>query len=303
MDAKDLKYQTNCTQIRKQLDRGHHMAYPFDEIDWNEVWKAQIQRNRESSPGRDCARIWESRESALKFWDMCMKNPDRISKTLAGTNINPESRVLDIGAGPGTLAIPFSKEVAHVTAVEPAEGMGSVLLEKAALAEVDNISLVQKRWEDVDVEVDLEPPYDVVIASFSLGMPNIREAIKKMVEASSKYVYLYHFAGETHWDRQFRDLWPKLHGKDYHPGPKSEVLYNVLYQMGIYPHVRTFRLMHSQMFVNMEEALENLRPQFKVVTEEQERILQDHLGQVLIEGNGPFVLPASSVRVKMWWKK
>jgi hypothetical protein len=36
---------------------------------------------------------------------------------------------------------------------------------------VQNISVVQKRWEDVDVKEDLQPPYDVVIASFSLGMP------------------------------------------------------------------------------------------------------------------------------------
>ena len=279
-----------------------YMAYHFDDIDWNEVWKAKIRRNRDSSPGRDCARIWESRESALKFWDMCMKNPDRISKTIAETDIGPDSRVLDIGAGPGTLAVPFSKKVAHVTAVEPAEGMGSVLKEKAASENAENISLVQKRWEDVDVKVDLEPPYDVVIASFSLGMPDIKEAIAKMVEASSKHVYLYHFAGETHWDRHFQDLWPKLHGKEYHPGPKADVLYNVLYQMGIYPHVRTFRLMHSQMFASIEEAMKNLGPQYKVTTEEQERILQDHLREVLVEDNGALILPASSIRVKMWWK-
>lgn len=288
--------------MRDQFDRGHHMAYPFDEIDWNEVWKAKIRRNRDSSPGRDCARIWESRESALKFWDMCMKNPDRISKTISGTDISPGSRVLDIGAGPGTLAIPFSKKVAHVTAVEPAEGMGSVLKEMAASENVDNISLVQKRWEDIDVKADLEPPYDVVIASFSLGMPDIREAIAKMVEASSNHVYLYHFAGETHWDRHFQDLWPKLHGKEYHPGPKSDVLYNVLYQMGIYPHVRTFRLMHSQTFANMVEAMKNLGPQYKITTEEQERILQGYLDQVLVKDNGALILPASSIRVKIWWK-
>ena len=41
-----------------------------------------------------------------------------------------ESRVLDIGAGPGTLAIPFDQKVAHVTAVEPAECMCSVMREK-----------------------------------------------------------------------------------------------------------------------------------------------------------------------------
>ncbi len=276
---------------------------PMTEIDWNEVWKDLMNRSREVSCARDCARIWESQESALKFWNMAQENSGRVERTIAGTDITPESRVLDIGSGPGTLAIPFAKKVAHVTVVEPAEGMLSVLREKMAEEGVDNIKVVQKRWEDVSVAEDLDPPYDVVIASFSLGMADIRAAIEKMIEAASGRIYLYHFAGETHWDRDCRDLWPRLHGKEYTPGPKSDVLYNVLYQMGIYPHVRTFRLQHSQRFSSMEEAMMYFHHQYHIATAEQEAIVRDHLGRVLKEENGGFSLPASSIRVKIWWEK
>ena len=99
---------------------------------------------------------------------MCQQERSRIDKTVWETDISEGSRVLDIGAGPGTLAIPFTQKVAHVTTVEPAEGMCSVMREKMAEFGAKNISIVQKRWEDVDVEKDLQPPYDVVIASFSL---------------------------------------------------------------------------------------------------------------------------------------
>jgi predicted RNA methylase len=276
---------------------------PMTEIDWNEVWKDQMQRNREVSTFRDCAKIWESRESALKFWNMAQENSHRVEKTIAGTEITPESRVLDIGAGPGTLAIPFAQRVANVTVVEPAEGMLSVLREKMAEEGVENIDVVQKRWEDVDVVEDLDPPYDVVIASFSLGMPDIRAAIEKMIETASSRIYLYHFAGETHWDLNSRDLWPRLHGREYQPGPKSDVLYNVLYQMGIYPHVRTFRLRHTQRFASMEEAMEHFRHQYRISTAEQEAIVREHLARLLQAENGGFVLPASSIRVKIWWEK
>lgn len=105
----------------------NQMIDPTSDIDWNEVWKSRIQRSYKSSPGRDCARIWESRESALKFWNMCQEERGRIDNTLWETDTTPQSRVLDIGAGPGTLAIPFAQKVAHVTAVEPAEGMVSVM--------------------------------------------------------------------------------------------------------------------------------------------------------------------------------
>ena len=36
---------------------------------------------------------------------------------------------------------------------------------------LNNIDIVQKRWEEVEVSHDLEPPYDVVIASFSWACP------------------------------------------------------------------------------------------------------------------------------------
>jgi cyclopropane fatty-acyl-phospholipid synthase-like methyltransferase len=271
-------------------------------VDYNEVWSDHMKRNREVNSARDCSRIWESRDNALRFWNIFQENRDRVEKTIAGTYFTPESRVLDIGAGPGTLAIPFAQRVAHVTVVEPAEGMLSVLREKMAEEGVDNIAIVQKRWEDVNVNEDLEPPYDVVIASFSLGMQDIEAAIEKMTEAGNGRIYLYHFAGETPWDRDCKDLWPRLYGKEYRPGPKSDILYNVLYQMGIYPHVRTFRLQHAQRFATEEEAMQHFCHQYGVTTAEQEAIVREHLAQVLQAESAGLVLPGSSTRVKIWWE-
>jgi SAM-dependent methyltransferase len=273
------------------------------DIDWNLVWKSQVDENRKNSPGRDCARIWESRESALRFWNMCRNERSRIDQAVWETDINERSRVLDIGAGPGTLAIPFAQKAAHVTAVEPAEGMCSVMKEKMAEFGVSNIDIVQKLWEDVDVAADLSAPYDVVIASFSLGMRDIRAAVEKMVQASCRYVYLYHFAGPSSWDMQWQTLWPKLHGKPYRPGPKSDVLYNLLYQMGIYPNVRSFRLEHNQPYASLDEAVAALAPQAQAESEEQKAVLREYLRSVLLEDNGAVTMPGSSIRVKIWWEK
>ena len=273
------------------------------DIDWNLVWKSQVEENRASSPGRDCARIWESRESALRFWNMCRKERSRIDQTVWETDMSPSSRVLDIGAGPGTLAIPFAQKAAHVTAIEPAEGMCSVMKEKMAEFAVSNIDIVQKRWEDVDIASDLSGPYDVVIASFSLGMGDIQSAVEKMVWASSRYVYLYHFAGPSSWDIQWQILWPRLHGRPYRPGPKSDVLYNVLYQMGIYPNIRSFRLEHNQPYGSLDDAMAALAPQAQAESEEQKAILREYLRGALREENGTLVMPGSSIRVKIWWEK
>jgi len=279
------------------------MIDPIIDIDWNEVWKARMQMSQESSAGRDCARIWEGKDDARRFLKTSRENADRVEKTVAGTEFTPQSRILDIGAGPGTLAIPFARKAAHVTAVEPASGMVSVMREQMEAEGIRNISIVQKRWEDVDISTDLSPPYDVVIASFSLGMHDIRQAIEKMVLASSKYIYLYHFAGDTSWDRQWREIWQELHCREYIPGPKSDVLYNVLYQMGIYPNVSTFGLKHDQRYSSVDEAVEAFKPQAKAETDEQVEVLRRCLTDRLIDEDGSLVLPSSSTRVKIWWKK
>ena len=105
----------------------------------------------------------------------------------------------------------------HVTAVEPSS-MARVLQENLEERGIENVECVQKRWEEVDLERDLKPPYDLVVASFSLGMTDIKGAIQKMMAVSSGRVYLAWFVGDTSWDVQSREVSALLSGEvAYHP--------------------------------------------------------------------------------------
>ncbi|AKB70312.1 class I SAM-dependent methyltransferase [Methanosarcina mazei] len=272
------------------------------KIDWNELWKEKMELQSKTKTNTDCTNMWKSQKSAKRFWDMTQENKGRVEKTLSGMALTPESRVLDIGAGPGSLAIPLAEMVAHVTAVEPAEGMMEILKQNMETYGTRNIDCVYKDWEAVDAGSDLCPPYDVVFASYSLGMKDIRASIQKMIDVSSGYVYLYWFAGDTSWDIHSRKLWPILHGCEYRQGPKADVLYNVLYDMGIYPNMKVFSFEHNNRFENIEEALEHFKPQYAVSSPEQEEILRSYLLDVLEEENGALVQKGKSTRVKMWWK-
>ena len=88
---------------------------------------------------------------------------------------------------------------------------------------ITNISCVQKKWEDVDLSQDLDGQYDVVIASLSLTMHDIRAALEKMDAASRKYVYLFWFVDMPFWERMYADLWEPLHGSPYIPAQKPTV--------------------------------------------------------------------------------
>ena len=73
--------------------------------------------------------------------------------------------------------------------------------------------------------------------------------------------------------------------------------------MGIYPHVRTFRLEHNQSYPSLDEATKELAAQSQAETAEQKAVLQEYLRGAIREEDGTLVMPGSSIRVKMWWEK
>lgn len=271
------------------------------EIDWNEVWKDLHEQNLSRRRKGECASIWESRESALEFLERSNKNPQRVAKVFSDLGVGPASRVLDVGAGPGTLAVPLASRCAHVTAVEPAAGMVEVMKEFAQKEGVENLEIVSKRWEDID-PAELSGPYDVVFASYSLGMPDIRAAVEKMCKLATKRVCLYWFLGSSPWEQWMIDLWPALHGQEYRSGPMADVLFHVLYDMGIYPNMETLQLLYTRTFPDFDAAVENFKREYHVETDAQEKILREYLSSVLKKEGGEFVLSENSMRVKLWWE-
>jgi SAM-dependent methyltransferase len=272
----------------------------INEIDWNEVWKDLYEQNLSRRGKGECASIWETKERAREFLARSNENPQRVARVFADLGAGPASRVLDVGAGPGTLAVPLASRCAHVTAVEPATGMVEVMKEFALEEGVENLEVVAKRWEDVDPS-ELSGLYDIVFASYSLGMPDIRTAVEKMCKLATKRVCLYWFLGSSPWEQWMIELWPALHGQEYRSGPKADVLFHVLYDMGIYPNIEMLQMPHTRIFSDMDAAVEALKQEYRVETGDQEKILRKYLSSVLQEKEGELVLSGNSTRVKLWW--
>lgn len=274
----------------------------YDDIDWNAVWMARQARSRDAGRGGGCPAAWQSKRAALKYWENVRDAP----RTLARVNdvlsfCNADSRVLDIGAGPGTLAIPLAAQVRHVTAVEPAQGMIEVLREQIAEHALDNIHVAQKTWDDIDAQHDLQPPYDVTVASFSIGMLDLRKAIETMMAVTSGAILLYWHIGDQPWDTEARDLWPLLHGKEHYPIPKSDLLFQVLCQMGIYPNVTVLRAQREQIFESFEAMLDDYTERYDVTTAEGRRLLAGYLAERHTVENGKCVIRAQHNSMKLWW--
>jgi len=277
-----------------------HFFLPSAQTDWSEIWKAMMARRHGIAP--DCATLWDNQKHARHYWNTIQQlGESYIHKTLSGLTLTPNSRVLDIGAGPGTLAFPLSKSVSQVTAVEPSPGMMAVLEENIAHEKTSNIACIQKRWEEVDVDSELSAPFDVVIAAFSLDMPDIRKAVEKMIRVCKGWISLYWFAGVPTWTSNYAALWPMLHGKPYHPSPKSRVLIGVLKEMGIDPAVEFIPITFPIRFRSLDEAIEETSPEFYVRTDPQRETLIRFLERILVREGDSLVLSHFYIAVKASW--
>jgi len=274
----------------------------YDEIDWNEVWKERMKVNNTLKRSRGCSYFWNTKKKAREYAASSEEEEcSRVRWVASSLPITADSRVLDIGAGPGSISIPVSSQVAEVTALEPSLAMREVLETAISEAGITNISIVGSHWEDVRTE-DLKPPYDVVFASFSLGMPDLKEAVMKMNEVCSGTVVVFQFAGLPYWEQIMQSLWPALHGIPYLPGPKIDVLFNLLYSMGIYPDVAISPHVHTLRFPDLDLACDNLSGRFLIETPEQRAILREYLEERFRPDGDSILLQVPVHRARLTWK-
>jgi SAM-dependent methyltransferase len=236
------------------------------------------QRNVESGAGGECWSAWANKDDAREYFQQTAQSKAAKARLNDLCRLaKPASRILDIGAGAGNMALPLSKIAAHLTAVEPSPGMLSIMKDQLSLENTENIMLVEKRWDDVDIERDLEPPYTLCFAAFSLGMLNLQESIEKMIAATTGDIVLFWHAGLNSRDEDAIALWPLLHGKPYYPAPRSNVIFNLLYSMGIYPNVTVLRHNERIVYESFDKVFEHYAARYNVKSEAQSKVLIGYL--------------------------
>jgi hypothetical protein len=141
----------------------------------------------------------------------------------------------------------------------------------------------------------------VVLAAFSLGMEDLARAVEKMVRVSRGSVYLFWFAGATVWESLYRNFWPRLHGHPHFPGPKADVIYNLLYQMGIYPNATVFPFRSVLRFESMDEAMEEFSRRLRADGPGQLPIVREFLESNIEQEGGRLSLKHAATCVKFHW--
>lgn len=268
---------------------------------WRSLWKRQ-RLARLAVPKKDSPdSFWNDRKrlsdhfiSNLNSWRK------EAEERIAVMGIRDGSRVLDIGAGTGTLAVPLAAHGCDVVAVEPAEAMREALEIYARQQQVRPIAVVPKRWEDVEPE-DLGEPFDIVFASYSLMITDIVPALEKMQAACRGQVHLFWFLTQPYTAILNRALWPKVHGCEFPGEPTADILWEVLYGMGIYANLAVEASCEPAYFPTTEDAARDFCRRLGCTTPEQEEAVRGYCETSLVKTGQGYRVAGDALGAHIWW--
>lgn len=146
--------------------------------------------------------------------------------------LNEAWNVLDVGAGPGAITVPFAEKVSSVTSVEPAEEMANRLLENAGKRGLYNIRIIPSVWQEVEIE-PLKNTFDLVVCCHALWhFTDIWEQVRRMAAVSKGFCCLAHGL----YDEVEAEEWQKL-GITEDSADQFSMIKQVLEHRGIYPDI------------------------------------------------------------------
>ncbi len=274
-----------------------------DPFFWREQWR-QLKLAHCAVPGYGNARqFWGNKKMIDAVYMKGRKKYGNDDGGRAAALAIPDgSRVLDIGTGPGTYAVPLAARGCRVTVVEPSPVMREALAENMHEQNVENIRIIPARWEDVTVQ-DLGEPFDIVIASYSLTMMDIGKALAKMVACCTGTIHLFWFLTPPAWVQVNRDLWPLLHGGAFPGEPMADWLWQVLCEMGIYANVQVEVKFPPSVYQTVDNAVKEFSRRLNCSTPAHEETVRNYFQSVLQQEEQGLVLGSETLGAHIWWTR
>jgi hypothetical protein len=162
------------------------------------------------------------------------------------------------------------------------------------------VALIEEPWETVNPTA-FTAPFDVVIASYSLMMVDLRAALQKMHAICSGRVHLFWPLTPPGARTVERALWPAIHGAEYPPEPMADCVWNVLFQMGIMATLEAEFARFEHPFRDLDEAVADLFERLNCPGG-AEPVLRSTLGSLLPRSaDGEYRLDRSGWSASIHW--
>ncbi|PIE59902.1 MAG: SAM-dependent methyltransferase [Desulfobulbus propionicus] len=218
----------------------------YHSLDWNQLW----QKAREDK---------KNRFSDEEAWDKRAPGFARRTATSVYTKkfielLQPQQQwtVLDVGSGPGTIAVPLASHVTRITCIDFSQNMLNILEQRKKEHNLDNISTCKASWADQWQEKGI-PQHDVVIASRSLGVDNLLRALEKLNSFARKQVIV---TDRVHHGPRDPEAYRAV-SRPLSTGPDYIYTVNLLYQMGFAASVEMIRLDEKHLYASQDEVMES----------------------------------------------
>jgi len=238
-------------------------------LDWNKLWKeAKKQKNWKSKKAAD----WDKKASGFA---RRTAGSIYINRFLDLLKPQPDWSLLDVGCGPGTLAIPLAEQVKQVSAMDFSRKMLEILERRAIEKGQTNIRTFHCAWQDNWRDLGIKP-HDAAIASRSMAVPDLKEALTKLSRHASQLVAVTDRVGHGPLDAAaFHAI-----GRTINSGPDYIYTVNLLHQIGYLPTVDYIELERELRYADMEEALQSYLWMFRNLTQDEKNRLQKYLQSI-----------------------
>ncbi len=247
----------------------------MEDRDWNAEWM-RLSDQREVD--HDAA-FWDRR--ARTFSGGGEASP-YVAGFIECMRARPGESVLDVGCGSGALALPLARAGHDVVGLDFSQGMLDVLRRGASAAGLRNVKTIHAGWDD-DWHAAGARVADVVIASRSLDVRDLRAALQKLGEFARRRVCV---TLPTDGLLYAQLLAHAAVGRPYTRRGDQATALNVLRQMGIEAEVAVLEHAGASRYESREAAHESLRRVIAPADEREEAALGRFVTEHLVETTG-----------------
>ena len=268
----------------------------MEELNWREVWEEkQKQRTRPLKIVYDKdfrAKFAEDYSEQAKYnnYEYGRKATEALSEML-----DEDFEVLEIGAGPGTLTIPFAETVKKVVAIESSEMAVEYLKRNIKGSRVENVEIMNRNWMEVE-DREIKDRFDLVACShFLWQVRDLEKHLEKMENASRKYCAVIQPAGR---DSMVKEMWTKITGERYSGefDPDADYFaYLVLRQWGRLVNVRLMNYGIERNFEQEVRYIASFMGKYVEVDTHMKEIIEQYVSEKGLHKE-------KRSAVVMWWR-
>lgn len=218
----------------------------MENIDFNALYKKQKKLSTFKMKSQDA---WDKK---AVFMNKRVHQSIYNEEFLDIIDLADAKTLLDVGCGVGNLSLKLSEKLESIYALDYSSGMLDILKQNADENNINNIKCVHTSWYDDWKDV---PMVDIVIASRSMEVTDMQEALLKLNSKAKKRVYLSYKVGGSFLSDDI------LNAMQREVIKKPDYIYivNILYALGINAKVDFIRSEgRSTVYTSFEEFIKSV---------------------------------------------